>query len=418
VTSSSTALRVCIVSRTTRIHGIGGLQDHTESLAAGLARAGHAVTVVTSRHPDGRTSVSEEAGIRRVYVAADGASFTAQDWRRESLQAFLAEHRRAPFDVVHSQGSSALELVRAGVGRRVPVVAMFHGNFRSIAAASLRRQRQARSLRELAREQRGLLRLARMHYALGNWRCFRECEAIVPSQAQLLATCRSHRLDPRRTHVVPNGVDTELFRPRDAAALRRELGLPEGTLFAAAGRLNRAKGVDLALEALARVLAGGCDASLLVIGEGEEAAPLARLAAELGLRDAVRFTGPLDHARLASHLAASDVFVFPTRHNEAAPLGVRQALASGLAVVASRIGAVTETVGDAALLVEPGDTRVLAEAMTQLAADPAARAALGSAARRLAVREYSLERMVARTVAVYRMALRERAPVCRAVMPT
>ncbi len=236
----------------------------------------------------------------------------------------------------------------------------------------------------------------------------------MPSQSQLLPTCRSHRLDPRRTHVVPNGVDIELFRPRDAAALRRELQLPGATLFATAGRLNRAKGVDLALEALARLRAAGVDASLLVLGEGEEAEPLARLAARLELGDAVRFTGPLDHERLALHLAASDVFLFPTRHNEAAPLGVRQALASGLAVVASRIGAVTETVADAALLVEPGDPGALADAMARLAADPAARAALGGAARRLAAREYSLERMVERTVAVYRIALRTWRP---AVLP-
>jgi glycosyltransferase involved in cell wall biosynthesis len=93
----------------------------------------------------------------------------------------------------------------------------------------------------VAREQRGLLLLARRHYAKGNSRVFRHCEAIVPSAQQVVDTCRSHRLDPARVHVVPNGVDTT-SSDRCAGQTRAALGLPNGFLFVCAGRLSHEKG--------------------------------------------------------------------------------------------------------------------------------------------------------------------------------
>ena len=80
--------------------------------------------------------------------------------------------------------------------------------------------------------------------------------------------------------VVPNGVDTELFRPRPAAEARAELGLPEGLLFACVGRLNRAKGTHHAIRALAR-LGEAADARLVGVGDGEEAESPRRLAAQV-----------------------------------------------------------------------------------------------------------------------------------------
>ena len=251
------------------------MQDHTADLARGLVDAGHGVELITARHPEG-LSEEEVAGARRHYVDAPSDDFTSREWRNSSYEAFLRLHAREPFDVVHGEGSSALELVRRGIHRATPLVVMFHGNFVGLVKASLQRQGRARSPFQIAREQRSLMALARSHFAKGNWWIYRDCESIVPSAQQLADTCRSHRLDPARVHVVPNGVDTVIFRPLPRAETRATLGLPNGFLFVCAGRLSREKGTHHALRAIALVSKSAREVRLLVVGDGAERRPLER----------------------------------------------------------------------------------------------------------------------------------------------
>ena len=401
------ALNVCIVSRAVRVHGIGGMQDHTEDLAVGLARAGHDVTVITARHPQGITEERRD-GVTWTYVDADGTTFLAKDWRARSLEAFRQADGRRPFDVVHGQGSSALEFVRRGVERVRPGVVAFHGNYRSIVAANLRRQWRARSIRALVREQRALVDKTRGHYALGNWWRFRRCEAIVPSHQELVATCWSHRLRADRVTVIPNGVDTNLFRPLRAGEPRVPPSGLAGVVFAYAGRLNRAKGVDDAIRALAQVRSHGADVSLLILGDGDERAFLEDSIHALRLEDRVHLTGAVGRRALAAYLAAADAFIYPSRHNEAAPLALRQAMAAGLPLLATAVGGVPELVGGqdpCGVLVPPEDNSALAEGIALLARDPALRSELGRSGRARAVDEYQLDLMVERTVAVYSRAI-------------
>lgn len=388
------------------------MQDHTADLARGLVTAGHAVELITARHPEGLRE-EEVAGARRHHVEASPDDFTNPEWRQRSYETFVRIGAAQPFDVVHSEGSSALELVRRGTHRATPVVVMFHGNFLGLVKASVRRQLRARRPLDVLREQRGLAWLARRHFAGSNWRIFRECEAIVPSRQQVADTCRSHRLDPARVHVVPNGVDTAIFRPLPPAEARASLDLPNGFVFACAGRLSREKGVHHALRALSR--ADAPDAGLLIIGDGEERGRLERLASELGLADRVVFAGAQPPEKMPAFLSAADAFLFPTERDEAAPLVLPQAMACGLPVVASTRGGITEVIdrpGENGILVPPGDVPALAAAATSVYRDEKLRrrVAEGAVAR---VRDaYTIERMIASTVAVYELArsrfLRER----------
>jgi glycosyltransferase involved in cell wall biosynthesis len=383
------------------------MQDHTRSLALGLARAGHEAEVITARHPEG---LPEERldGVRWRYVDARPARHLDRGWMVESYREFARAQHEAPFDVVHGQGSSALELLRRGVHRSVPMVTMFHGNFLNHARASLGRALASARPQPVLRELKGLVVLAaRDHFRYGNWYRFRDTEAIVPSQAQLVETCRSHLLHRSRTHVVPNGVDVELFRPRPRTELRAELGLGDEPLFVCVGRLNRGKGTHNALEALAKLRNGASATRLAVVGDGLEREPLEALAGRLGLSGRVLFTGAQPPERVAEYLAAADGFLFPTAFAEAAPLVLLQAMASGLPVVASELGAIPEVVGrdrSRGVLVRAGDVGGLASELDLLVRDEKLRERLGAAARESAVAEYSLERMVEQTVAVYELA--------------
>jgi glycosyltransferase involved in cell wall biosynthesis len=330
-----------------------------------------------------------------------------QRWRTKSRDLFLQLHVEHQFEVVHGEGSSALELLRSNVHERVPVVTLFHGNFLGLARAGLRRAASSRTPRAALSELSGLVWLCGQHFPHGNWYRFRACEAMVVSHQQRLDTSRSHLLARDRVHVVPNGIDTGVFQPVDRAETRRELGLPRGPLLVSVGRLSREKGVHHAIDALARLRSRGCHASLVIVGDGAERHRLERLARDLSVQDRTFFVGAQPIPAVARYLGAADIFVFPTERDEAAPLVLPQAMACGLPVVASRIGGIEEVIErpePPGILVPPGNCKALTETLERLIADAGERARLGASALRLARAEYSIEVMVECTLAVYRMA--------------
>jgi glycosyltransferase involved in cell wall biosynthesis len=402
-------VRICVV--TIAGHGVGGMQDHTRDLARGLAAAGHEVDVITARHPDGLVE-EERRGARWHFVDAPGRytrlPFHHPGWLSGSLALFRRLHERRPFDVVHSESTSALELVRRGEHRRVPVVIEYHGNFLSLARAAWRRARRGRA-RERVREAKGFIWMCGMHFQRGEWFRFRGCEWIVPARQQFEDTRRGELMLRSRGHVVPNGVDSDLFRPRERAEVRAELGLGEEPTLVSVGRLNFEKGFDAAIRSVAAVRDGVPDVRLVIVGDGEERAPLQALSAELALGSAVSFAGAQPSELVARYMSAADIVLFPTVREEAAPLVLPQAMASGVPVIASSIGGITEVIGPSGgngILIPPGDEGALVAEIRALLADPEARARIGAAARDRILAEYTLERMVERTLEVYAVAIR------------
>jgi glycosyltransferase involved in cell wall biosynthesis len=403
-------VRVCIVTVASYAHGIGGMQAHALDLGRGLVRAGHEVEVVAPRHAEGLTETEHE-GIRWHFVDAlsrrPGRPMRSPDWLRLSADEFGRLHTARPFDVVHSESTSGLGLLRRGVQRRVPFAVKFHGNYVGLAQAAVRRAAAAEGMHSRVQEAKLLAWISAQHFVPvdGVYR-FRACEAMVPAAQQLRDTRLSYLLRRSRLHVVPNGVDVEVFRPRPAEEMRRELGLPDGPLLVAVGRLNREKGFDFALRALAQL--EDRSAQLVVVGSGEERESLERLAQELGVVERVVFAGRQEPDRVPAYLAAADIFVFPTQREEAAPLVLPQAMACGLPVVATSIGGITEVVnrpGENGVLVPPRDVEGLVRALSDLVADPGRRQRMGAAARERILAEYTIERMTARTLAVYEIAV-------------
>jgi glycosyltransferase involved in cell wall biosynthesis len=231
---------------------------------------------------------------------------------------------------------------------------------------------------------------------------------MVPSRIEFEETRHESFLKSALGHVVPNGVDHSLFRPRNRGRVRSELGLSKGLLFVSAGRLDREKAMHNAIRALAALGAGGAEARLVIIGSGPEREPLGRLARSLGLDTRVIFVGTQPHEVVAKYFAAADMFLFPTERAEAAPLVLPQAMACAAPTVASDIGGIPEVVlrsGVNGLLVPPGDVRALAKAMRTLVGNEELRWQLGEAARHRVLAEYTIERMVERTLFVYRVAM-------------
>lgn len=207
-----------------------------------------------------------------------------------------------------------------------------------------------------------------------------------------------------RVGVIPNGVDTERFRP--AARPRGNTGR---VMVGTVGNLRPVKNHALLVHACAELAHRGIDLEVHIAGEGEERANLIALAGSVGLSDRFRLFGLIED--VPGFLQDLDVFVLSS-DSEQHPNALTEAMASGLACVATRVGCAEELLdgGRCGKIVPPGDLSRLATGLEELTADPALRESLGHAARHRACDHYSLERMLAAYEAVYRRASDGRRP--------
>lgn len=182
----------------------------------------------------------------------------------------------------------------------------------------------------------------------------RALEARVRAELQLPASVP--------TVVINMGVDRSVFMPAAGEGARTELGWSRDEKVALfAGNLIERKGVDVLVEAFARLHAQGTCDRLVLVGAGPLRELLEVQAAALCVSDAVEFAGAVHAGILARLMVAADIFVLPSRSE---PLGVvlLEAMACGTPVVASRVGGIPEIVGDGCgVLVEPDDATTLAD---------------------------------------------------------
>jgi glycosyltransferase involved in cell wall biosynthesis len=167
------------------------------------------------------------------------------------------------------------------------------------------------------------------------------------------------------------------------------------------GRIEAAKGIPELIEALSGLRADVPDAELVCAGAGEVEAAAGQ-AERLGIGDAVRFPGWLGEAEKRAWLRRAGVFVLPS-HAEGLPMGLLEAMAAGLPVVASAVGGIPDVVKDGVngLLVAPGDAAALERALRRLLRDPRLAAALGAAGRESVREHHACERVVAQLGQVY-----------------
>src|SRR6056297_1031958 len=181
---------------------------------------------------------------------------------------------------------------------------------------------------------------------------------------------------PDRVRVIHNAVDRQTFRVRDQAQARAGLGIgSDEKLVVSVGNLLSVKRHDILLQALADVTRREPAARLVIIGgamhEPEYPAQLHRLVAELGIGERVTFAGRLPPDVVADWLAAADVFALASRR-EGCCNAVLEALASGVPVVATRVGDNPWFVrdGENGFIVPPGDKTAMARALGQALARP------------------------------------------------
>jgi glycosyltransferase involved in cell wall biosynthesis len=384
---------------------IGGGERQSRCLASGLAALGREVTILTRRSRPGlpHREMDGAAAVLRLPPAGRGR------WRKwlTLIPACLALCiRRRQYDAVLVSGFRILGIAalaaRAITGRPTILKADSRGElsgdyFRAGLADA-----------GLTPESAGVSLALRVRNVL-----LRRADAFVAISDELASEFLENGVPPSRIRRIPNGVDTDVFRPASAeerSVLRRKLGLPSAPVAVYTGRLVSYKGLPSLLRAWRNVPS----ACLVLVGEGggdlhacEQ--ELREFVAAEGLQARVRFAGPVE--RVDDWLRAADLYVFPTE-DEAFGLALVEAMACGLPCVTTRIGGLRDFVVDEvnAVAVPTRDEVALAAACGSLLASEGRRATLGAAARRTAVERFGL----AAVVGAYASLLDELAAATRA----
>ena len=306
----------------------------------------------------------------------------------------LLAGRRGHFDVVHDNqclGSGLLTIAKSGL----PVVATVHhpitrDRVLDVAAAKWWRKP-----------------------LVNRWYGFAEMQKTVARQIPELITVSStsatdiaedFAVSDDQLHVVPLGVDTELFRPAPGRVRNRIIAIASADV--------PLKGVSHLLHAVARLRVER-DVELQLVAKLEANGPTEKLIAELGITDIVHSSSGLTDSELADLLSSAQVACIPSLY-EGFSLPAVEAMASGTPIVASRAGALPEVVGadgECARLVEPADVHELTSVLGELLDSPRELHRLGSNGRRRALEVYSWESVAAQTVSVYKRAC-ERVGTC------
>jgi glycosyltransferase involved in cell wall biosynthesis len=356
------------------LHAIGGVNQVVMHLAKQMQDAGKFTPFILVDDWDARKPVLEEVdGIRTV-------RWRLRAYRRgmpikEKLAYFFWERQfRADFSRfcsvqsikavnVHYPGwtAFAIDRVLSSLTRKIPLLLSFHGT-------------DVNELTDLSEEQKG------------EWR-------DLTGRAHATVACSNH-LAQRLRHalgadlacqVIYNGVDAKKFvRPPVAPGHAGKI------IILHVGKFDANKGQHVLIEAFSRIASDFPSATLqLVGGRGEHLNSLRRLAAEKGLAERIEFFVDIPPLEMFAYFCRAQVFALPSRQ-EGFPLVLLEAGASGLAVVASRVGGVPELIdAETGILVEPDDPAALAETLLGLLHDPAAAQQLGDRLQRRVFENFS-----------------------------
>ena len=365
-------------------NGNGGLNVYVREVASSFSERGIATDIFTRRQTPDDPAIEALAPLSRVIYLPAGKSLDKYSLYNE-VPAFaagirsFADREQIEYDLLYSHywlSGEVACLLRPGMAAGWAHIAHTLGLVKNRTLASGARPEPALRIR---------------------------VEGEVAQQADLLIASttdeaedliQSYKADPERVYVVAPGIDLGTFQPLDRADARRKVGYGPGRLLLFVGRLERLKGVETAIQALALLRdRAHDDLRLIVLGEdvrdGDESEKerLKAVASALGVRDRVDFLGSVAHHELPYFYAAADVCVMPS-YSESFGLVALEAQACGRPVVASGVSGLRSVVRDevSGYLIDGHDPAAYAERIGRLLADPELAQQMGRRGRLLAQR--------------------------------
>lgn len=338
---------------------IGGAETYVSSIAKGLKKRGHDVTVYCSERPL-HYGESFEDGIRVVRMRTP---FRVYGTPIAVVPPGLLTER---YDVIHANFPGPyLASISAWIAKatNTPAILTWHNDLPSVASFA------------------GIL--VKMHDRMsGSYLDI--YKRIIATTTVYSRNSNTLRQYSNKVVVIQNGVDTSRFNPSvsgDSVRERYGLGQSKVALFVGALTTWHAyKGVDVLIRSFKKICESRTDAKLLIVGGGELTDQYKSLARDLGITSSVIFAGKIDEEELPSYYAASDFAVLPSKDSsEGFGLVLLEAMATGKGVIGSRVGGVVEVIRDGynGMLVEPNNIEELARAMQFLFKDDGMRLLMG-----------------------------------------
>ncbi len=372
--------------------GHKGASVHVRALVSAFTAAGHSVTVAAPSLIAAASDTSMSIDARLMHVPpADGVVAVMDDTTRFAERVGVAttvptELRRILYNeqlerqLLESVRSCGADLVYeratvygtagAAVARRLGVPLVVELNAPLALEQSTYR---GTSFPELAR--------AAERYTLAN------ADVVLTVSEPLRAYVVAQGTDAERVHVMPNGVDADVFAPGPASmAVRARWGIGAGPVIGFVGGLRPWHGVRALPALVARLARRYSGLQLVLAGDGPLRDALQMAFGERGVAERVCLTGSIPHDEIAAIIRTFDIALAPYESSDHpfyfSPLKLFEYMGCGVAVVAAALGQIADVIrdGENGLLYAPGDAEALACACEELLADPALRARLGSQA--------------------------------------
>lgn len=408
---SNAPLSIAMFSRIMPAHAIGGMQDHVLTLSAGLAARGHRVVVLTSSCRDG-VEFENTRGVEIHYLRNTPSGRNSYAYWRASATKFEQLHRQTPFDILHSQSAGAYGIFERGLNKkyRVPLLASFHGTHWDVLTTSWHTDFGLTKPLGTARFIAVSLDLLYRYLRRDLWMTRAMDLLIATSDADAHKYQAHYGYPAHRIRTVYNGIDTDLFAPRDASDLRAQLGIgADEKMILALARLQKDKGVQNAIAVLARVREK-MPARLVIVGDGDYRAALEKLAREWGVAAHTQFVGAQSLEACARYFNACDVFADPTLRTDGYDLTIAEAMACEKPSIVSDVGANGTLIDRATqcdgILIPRGDNDALAREIIAILGDVPRARAMGELARRKIVARFSIAAMIQGMERVYRELVR------------
>ncbi|MGH7163074.1 MAG: glycosyltransferase family 4 protein [Planctomycetota bacterium] len=352
-----------------------------------LVQQGHLVDILT--YHEGETPAIAGARVFRIarppFVRNVPIGFS---WKKLLCDAFLLpllawRLARERYDLVHAVEESAYLALLARRAAGIPYVYDMDSSLASQIVETIPRAAPLFPF---------------LHYM--ERRAMRAAAAIAPMCTSLAESAR--QLAPGTPVQVLE--DVPMGEPDSGAPeLRSMLGV-EGPLLLYVGNLEGYQGIDLMIQAFARVVAGGLPGHLVAIGgKPEQVAGHRERVRELGLEKRLHFPGPRPVRELPGLLGQADVLLSPRLNGVNTPMKIYSYLAAGVPTVATRIESHTQVLTDDVAVLTDVSPEAFAVGIDRLLRDPPAARELGARAKRLAESSYSLPAFRRKVAALYRM---------------
>jgi glycosyltransferase involved in cell wall biosynthesis len=359
----------------------GGIRTHVRLLTRGLLDRGIGVGVVTLERISGLPSEVEQH-----LAPISSRPNPIQDFRAARIIAKSAGR----YDLLHGHGLRGAWLAALASRRSgKPFVFTAHN---------------------LIPENPGLVAKNLLRFVVNN------ASAAICVSSAIAEGLRPYASAATSIEVIPNGIiAAEYAGPPDRAAVASALGLPDKVLtpgakwVAAVGRISPEKGFDtftaVAVELKDELKESDPPVYFILAGDGSDRWMFETDVKVLGLTD--RFFLPGFVSDVAALLRAADVVIVPSLQ-EGQGIVPLEAMAAGTPVIASRVGGLVETVGDAGILIPPSDHKAFAAACRDLLSNEEKRKSLAEAGHQRVLENYNVDQMIDRTTTIYAAVTKDR----------